>query len=1258
MQVKTSRMRNLLCALIIAALVAQGTAVAFAVSPYPEIQYLVGGEPDENGVWTPEYWVDAHGNRVDETVPRVRAAADLPSSYDLRDYGLVTSVKHQAGSGCCWAFGSIASLESSYIRQGYGTAANTDFSEAHLVWFGQNQRTTNASDPTYGDGLVQSAPFKSGGNWNRASSQLLRGSGLQLEQNAPWISTYDDDVMLQMQQSESDRYVSYARMWSVTNIRDKSATALKQKIMQNGACILSYYDDYTTTRTGYSSDRASYYQTAHSDTNHVVTVVGWDDNYPRTKFNANQRPSANGAWLIKGSWSVGWAQDGYYWISYEDPSVSEFASYVAAPADVYDHIYQYDGAQPKTNFTVPGVGKMANVFMAERTELLTHVAFFSGNSSPINVTAEVYVAPDSFPKGLFLELSNPVSQFTKVSAATTSVSGVEYGYSTVELSAPTLLTQGQMFSVVLTMTNPSGGSVNVPAEGLTVQNPGDGVLTYSGNVGESFLGYNGYWYDTNAYPTGADYNNVPLKAMTREIAQTDPTLTVASLPAKTTYRVGETFDPTGLSLEYTNEYGIAQTVTDGFTCAPQILSTIGAQTVTVTYHDLSVTLDVIVEAYETSLSLLSPPNKTNYLFGESLDTTGLTLLYSDAYGVTSEVQSGFSCEPGTLLRLGTQTVNVIYEGLSVTFDVTVEPFERQLTLLTPPNKTTYLVGESLDTTGLSLRYRNEYGVVQIVSEGFTCSVPTMQMIGVQTVTVTYEGLSVTFDVTVEPHELTLALMTAPDKKVYSYGETIDTAGLSLLYTNEFGDAINVTEGFTLDALTASVLGTQTVTVTYNGMSVTFDVTVEPLEKTLTLQTQPNRTTYFYGETIDTSGLALLYTDEYGTAFTITDGFVCDVDTLLTLGTQTVTVSYDGMSVTFDVTVEPHEPTLTLLTPPDSTAYLAGQTLDTTGLALLYTDEYGASFTVTDGFVCTPETFRVLGTQTVTVTYNGMSVTFDVTVEPLEPTLTLQFEPDKMSYLVGETLDTTGMVLFYTDEVGDALIVTEGYACDPTTFLSAGVQTVTVTYNGLSVTFDVTVQQFGQFLVANATGRAGETVEVAVRISDNPGIVAAWLEIEYDPDVLTLEGVENGDIFPDSCMTPCNDLAQIPYRVLFVDSLSGNYTQNGDLVVFTFRIRADARPGESAIYVDYDADSTYDVDLENVLFETQAGAFTVHRMPGDVNADGSIDLKDAVMLRRYLAGWDVTVNLANADVDQKEGVNLKDVTCISRYLADGYEQILL
>ncbi|HNW38752.1 MAG TPA: C1 family peptidase, partial [Methanosarcina vacuolata] len=57
------------------------------------------------------------------------SGSDLPAVYDLRKEGKVTSVKNQGKDGSCWAFSSIASLESYLL----GTEGKSyDFSENNM----------------------------------------------------------------------------------------------------------------------------------------------------------------------------------------------------------------------------------------------------------------------------------------------------------------------------------------------------------------------------------------------------------------------------------------------------------------------------------------------------------------------------------------------------------------------------------------------------------------------------------------------------------------------------------------------------------------------------------------------------------------------------------------------------------------------------------------------------------------------------------------------------------------------------------------------------------------------------------------------------------------------------------------------------------------------------------------------------------------------------------------------------------------------
>lgn len=55
--------------------------------------------------------------------------------------------------------------------------------------------------------------------------------------------------------------------------------------------------------------------------NHAVCIIGWDDDFPATNFNASHQPKRNGAFLAKNSWGSSGGYDGYIWISYEDETL-------------------------------------------------------------------------------------------------------------------------------------------------------------------------------------------------------------------------------------------------------------------------------------------------------------------------------------------------------------------------------------------------------------------------------------------------------------------------------------------------------------------------------------------------------------------------------------------------------------------------------------------------------------------------------------------------------------------------------------------------------------------------------------------------------------------------------------------------------------------------------------------------------------------------------------------------------------------------
>lgn len=57
-----------------------------------------------------------------------------------------------------------------------------------------------------------------------------------------------------------------------------------------------------TSSKKYMSDKWAHYTWQPEECNHSVTIIGWDDNYPKENFLGGHQPEGNGAFLIKNSW--------------------------------------------------------------------------------------------------------------------------------------------------------------------------------------------------------------------------------------------------------------------------------------------------------------------------------------------------------------------------------------------------------------------------------------------------------------------------------------------------------------------------------------------------------------------------------------------------------------------------------------------------------------------------------------------------------------------------------------------------------------------------------------------------------------------------------------------------------------------------------------------------------------------------------------------------------------------------------------------
>lgn len=234
----------------------------------------------------------------------------------------------------------------------------------------------------------------------------------------------------------------------------------------------------------------------------------------------------------------------------------------------------------------------------------------------------------------------------------------------------------------------------------------------------------------------------------------------------------------------------------------------------------------------SGVSLRSLPFKLSYQVGDTLDTNGLQLSVSYASGNMDNVFSGFSVYPSQLSAAGEQLIEVYYEGFTCQFYVSVQEAAEVVTdigVLSLPYKTSYTVGEALDTGGLTIRAYTNRGIRDVYS-GMTCTPSVFTYAGSQLVTVSYGGKTCSFSVTVQeaqPAEqpLSLQVETMPGKTTYTVGETLDPSGLVLKQITNRQNSQFVYSGYQCSPSRLDTVGRQVITVQYGALSTSFTVTV-------------------------------------------------------------------------------------------------------------------------------------------------------------------------------------------------------------------------------------------------------------------------------------------------------------------------------------------------------------------------------------------------------------------------------------------------
>ena len=465
-------------------------------------------------------------------------ASKLPSKVDLRDFegkNYVTPVKTQ-WFGDCWTFSLAGAAEISYLYEsdlGVPTGEDNEkvnFSEKYISWYMFHGITKDdvvkgkvrasqvgeGFDPSEAEKENPFAPYIIGGPFIHDANLFGAGFGpvdesVTVKGETPYA--YNDSWSGEWTLPKTAEYRSVpvaATIRSSTRLPSPATfdsageyklnvdalNAIKYELTKGHGVSIAL----CSSHAGVNNKKHAAYDKDNDKPDHAVTIIGYDDDYPKENFSKKSEdgannPPENGALIIKNSWGKGNyggsdPDDGYLYISYYDHTLMDPLSYVFDAEKAVKHTSpnydQYDLLMTdwygSTDYDTET--KMANVFDAEEDESLYQIAYTTSHSKT-EVTYEVYkdIEEDNPSSGTLLEKG--VSRHTYA------------GYYIINLKSGYTLKQGENYAVVLTMKQETGdGSAKytevIPYsteffEGMTVK----GII----NKGESYLFTDGKWTD-------------------------------------------------------------------------------------------------------------------------------------------------------------------------------------------------------------------------------------------------------------------------------------------------------------------------------------------------------------------------------------------------------------------------------------------------------------------------------------------------------------------------------------------------------------------------------------------------------------------------------------------------------------------------------------------------------------------------------------------------------------------------------------------
>lgn len=393
---------------------------------------------------------------------------------------------------------------------------------------------------------------------------------------------------------------------------------------------------------------------------------------------------------------------------------------------------------------------------------------------------------------------------------------------------------------------------------------------------------------------------------------------------------------------------------------------------------IMVTHDVIerIEASWTGAS--------EYYIGDQIKKGEITLqaVYKtyDASGNTSSKSTTirpnyFTIEPETIKADGINNITVTYGKMTTVAQV--KGYGPKALTVTYSGDKSIVVGGKVDDKKIKVEMLYTNGKTKKIDiKNCTVTGLDVNIAGPVEVTVQYLGYFARFTVT--------GIAKAPEKisakyngEELSVGSTIDITKISVTVTYNDKTKDVISSGFTISPTKVTQVGTNTITVTYNGYSDTINIKATEIMPT-SITAIYNGGTVIEGSQVNKSSITVTAYYPNGTTKQVTD-FELSAETMNTVGMQEVIVKYKKLTATIYVPVTAKMVT-SITAVYNGGSVIQNNSIDRSKIVVTATYNDGTTSNVSD-YILSSTVATKLGVNEFIINYGGRTAKLLVTATP-------------------------------------------------------------------------------------------------------------------------------------------------------------------------------------------------------------------------------------------------------------------------------------